>query len=370
MELKLKVLHLSSEKTWRGGEQQIAYLIDELNAMGIENLVAARTDSAFEKYCTSKSINVKVFPFKNSFDLSTALAIKDLCKKEKVDIIHMHSSKSHGIGVLSAVLGNTVPLILSRRVDFVPKQNMLTRWKYNHSAIKRIVGVSDKITSIMKHYVKDPSLCVTVHSGVDLNKFNHQQRTENSLRKEFGIDSRTLLIGNTSALEAHKDYFTFIETIKKLADDGVPLQALIIGEGSLKTQLQEFVREKELTDKVIFTGFRKDITRILPDLDVFLMTSNEEGLGTSVLDAFLAKVPVVATAAGGIPEMVIHEQTGMLAPIGDSGALAGHIKRIFSDDALRRAVVNGASQKVASGFSKEMTAKKTLAVYRDVLGTL
>lgn len=68
--------------------------------------------------------------------------------------------------------------------------------------------------------------------------------------------------------------------------------------------------------------------------------------------------------------MVIHEQTGMLAPIGDSGALAGHIKRIFSDDALRRAVVNGASQKVASGFSKEMTAKKTLAVYRDVLGTL
>lgn len=369
MELKLKVLHLSSEKTWRGGEQQIAYLIDELNAMGIVNLVAARADSAFEKYCTSKSIAVKVFPFKNSFDFSTALGIKDLCKKEKIDIIHMHSSKSHGIGVLSAVLGNRVPLILSRRVDFVPKQNMLTRWKYNHSAIKRIVGVSDKITSIMKHYVKDPSLCVTVHSGVDLHKFN-QQRTENSLRKEFGIDDRTLLIGNTSALEAHKDYFTFIETIKKLVDDGISLQALIIGEGSLKAQLQEFVKEKALTQKVIFTGFRKDITRILPDLDVFLMTSNEEGLGTSVLDAFLAKVPVVATAAGGIPEMVIHEQTGMLAPVADAGALADHIKRIYSDGALRKAIVNGASSKVASSFSKEMTAKKTLAVYREVLGTL
>lgn len=370
MELKLKVLHLSSEKTWRGGEQQIAYLIDELNAMGIENLVAARTDSAFEKYCMSKSINVKVFPFKNSFDLGTALGIKDLCKKEKIDIIHMHSSKSHGIGVLSAVLGNKVPLILSRRVDFVPKQNLLTRWKYNHGAIKRIVGVSDKITSIMKHYVKDPSLCVTVHSGVDLNKFNKEQRIENSLRKEFGIDDRTLLIGNTSALEAHKDYFTFIETIKKLVDDGVSLQALIIGEGSLKTQLQAFAGEKGLTNKVIFTGFRKDITRILPDLDVFLMTSNEEGLGTSVLDAFLAKVPVVATAAGGIPEMVLHEQTGMLAPIADATTLAGHVKRISNDDALRKSVVNGASNKVASSFSKEMTAKKTLAVYREVLGTL
>ena len=66
MTLKLKVLHLSSEKTWRGGEQQIAYLIDELNAMGIENLVAARTDSAFEKYCTSKAIPAKVFPTQSS----------------------------------------------------------------------------------------------------------------------------------------------------------------------------------------------------------------------------------------------------------------------------------------------------------------
>jgi L-malate glycosyltransferase len=368
MKLKLKILHLSSEKTWRGGEQQIAYLIDELNAMDVENLVAARAGSAFEKHCQSNAIKMTAFPFKNSFDVTTALGIKHLCTTEQIDLIHLHSAKSHAIGVLSAMLGNKKPLILSRRVDFVPKRNMLTRLKYNHNAIKRIVGVSDKITSIMKNYVKNPSLCITVHSGVDLEKFGNRP-AENSLRKEFNIAGQTMLIGNTSALEGHKDYFTFIETIKKLAEAGIPVKAFIIGDGSQKERLQEFVKQKELTAHVIFTGFRKDIIRILPDLDLFLMTSNEEGLGTSVLDAFLAKVPVVATKAGGIPEMVIHEKTGMLAPVGDAGTLADHIKRVFHDNTLRDRIIGGASEKV-SEFSKELTAKKTLAVYREVLAAL
>ena len=105
---------------------------------------------------------------------------------------------------------------------------------------------------------------------------------------------------------------------------------------------------------------------MLPCLDVFLMTSNEEGLGTSVLDAFLAKVVVVATAAGGIPEMVIHQESGLLAPVGDAEKLADHIGELISNTSLREQLVRGALQKV-SGFSKEKTAQQTLDHYREVL---
>ncbi len=211
----MKILHLSSEKTWRGGEQQIAYLLDESMRSGVDVLVALRAGSAFEKYCQDKKIPFRSLTFRNSFDFSTAGAIKNICSAEKIDLIHMHSAKSHGIAILSAVLGNRTPMILSRRVDFIPKGNWLTRFKYNHQHIKRIVGVSHMITSMMKAYVHDPSKCITIHSGIDLSKFS-STKPSRDLRDEFKIPVENFIVGNTSALEDHKDHFTFIDTISKL----------------------------------------------------------------------------------------------------------------------------------------------------------
>jgi L-malate glycosyltransferase len=361
----MKVLHLSSEKGWRGGEQQIAYLIQELNGSKVQNIVAARKNSDFETYCREKNIQVFGVPFKSSVDIRTARAIKSICHEFQVDLVHMHSAKSHSLGVLSNVLGNPVPLILSRRVDFVPKHSWFTKWKYNHASIKKILCVSDKINSIMRAYLDQPEKSVTVHSGIDLAKFNRRSNA-NKLRKEFNIPDSIVMIGNSSALEGHKDYFTFIRALHVLIDKKLPVHGFIMGSGSLEKELRQYVTDLSLTEHITFTGFRKDIVEVLPGLDIFLMTSNEEGLGTSVLDAFLAKVVVVATNAGGIPEMVIHEKSGLLAPVGDERMLAGNIERIIADPELRQKLIQGATE-VVQQFSKESTARKTLEIYHEIL---
>jgi glycosyltransferase involved in cell wall biosynthesis len=361
----MKVLHLSSERGWRGGEQQIAYLVDELKDRGVDVYLAVRRNSEFEKYCQQKNIPHKSLPFRNAADFKTAWAIRKLCQEFNPDLLHMHSSVSHGIGVLSALLGNSVPLVLSRRVDFVPKNKWITKFKYNHSSVKRILCVSEKINEIIRAYIRKPEKSITVHSGIDTNKFN-VPRTENLLRKEYAIPSDIFLVGNTSALEGHKDYYTFLNTIAILAELKMPVRAFIIGAGSLEYDLKQYARSKKLDEYVIFTGFRKDILLVLPCLDLFLITSNEEGLGTSVLDAFAAGVPVVGTAAGGIPEMVIHRQTGLLAPIGNSRILAEAAMEIISDRTLRENLLRNAREKLKE-FSKEKTAQKTLAVYREVM---
>ena len=363
--MAVRVLHLSSERTWRGGEQQIAYLIEEQNEHGLDVHIAVKSGSEFEKYCQTKKLPHHTLPFSNSMDFKTAIGIKQLVRKIKPDIIHMHSSKSHGVGVLSAMLGNKVPLILSRRVDFVPKNSWITRFKYNHSSIKKILCVSDTINKIMRSYIRDPEKCITVYSGIDPEKFNFPAQ-ENILKKEFGLDEQTIIIGNTSALEAHKDYYTFLDTIEILVHSKLPVKGFIIGAGSLETKLKEYTREKNLADKVIFTGFRKDILQVLPALDIFLITSNEEGLGTSVLDAFAAGVPVVGTIAGGIPEMVKHSITGMLAPVRNSKGLATAIQEIIKNNSLRNALIKNAREKVKE-FSKKATAEKTIAAYLGVI---
>jgi glycosyltransferase involved in cell wall biosynthesis len=363
--IKIKILHLSSERAWRGGEQQIAYLIDELSLLGVENYVAVRTGSDLENYCEQKKIPFFSLPFRNAVDVKTAWKLKGICKTHSISLMHAHSAKSHSLAVISGVFGNHTPLVLSRRVDFMPSQNWFTRWKYNHPIVKKIICVSHKIRRTMEGFVRQPEKCVTVYSGIDLHKFDgFDNRT--ILRSAYGIDKDYILIGNTSAIDLHKDYFTFVDTIKILVQQQLKVKAIIIGTGPLEDAVKKYVVANHLEDSIIFTGFRKDLKDILKELSIFLMTTRVEGLGTSILDSFLAAVAVVSTNAGGIPEMVIHGKTGMLAEVGDAPGLAAHIIQVINDPKLKTALVAGAKEKVQE-FSKQRTAEQTLLQYQEVL---
>src|SRR5690606_28372567 len=109
---------------------------------------------------------------------------------------------------------------------------------------------------------------------------------------------------------------------------------LAIGQGHLEEELKAYAQEQGVSDKIIFTGFRNDIPQIFPELDVLLFSSRTEGLGSTILDAFACGVPVVSTNAGGIPEIVTNEETGLLAPVGDATALANNVLRVLQDPDL------------------------------------
>lgn len=360
----MKILHLSSESSWRGGEQQIAYLLEESVRLGINIVVACRTGAAFAQRCQDEGWPYYPLSFKNSFDLATAWAIKKICQNEAIDLVHVHSAKSQGVAVLAATLGNSTPLILSRRVDFPIRQNRMTRWKYNHPKVVKIISVSHAIDNIVRSSVLHPERCVTVHSGVDPDRF---VASTGYLRKTFKVPADTLLIGNTSALADHKDYPTFVEAAKVFKQTGIRAKFLIIGDGSLREAVRQDIARHQLEEDVLMTGFLENLDEVLPELDFFLMTSKTEGLGTSVLDAFSCRVPVVATRAGGIPEMVVHEQTGLLAEVGDANTLAAHLNTLVNNPGLVQQLTEAAHRHLLRHFTKARMAQKTVEVYRSVL---
>lgn len=362
----MTILHLSSEATWRGGEQQIAYLIDEHLKMGLNVMVACRSNSSFSEYCKKNNISHFDCPFNGSFDWKTVGEIKKICRENKVDIMHCHSGKSHALAVLSYVRGNKTAIVLSRRVDFPIKSNPWAKWKYNHKSIRKIVCVSDAINSIVKQGVKDQSKVVTVHSGIDFKRFENAKAT-GFLRKKYSVDQDELIIGNTSAIAPHKDYFTFLNTVKILVDEGLKARFFIIGKGPMEDEIKAYCHELGLQDKVLFTGFLNNIEEVLPELDLFLMTSETEGLGTSLIDALAVGVPVLATAAGGIPEVIVDGFSGLLCPVKSPVELAKSVNRLIADSDLKSQLVKNGKQH-AQNFSKKETARKTLAVYNEILG--
>jgi glycosyltransferase involved in cell wall biosynthesis len=368
-DINLKVLHLSSERSWRGGEQQIAYLIDELTGAGIESIVACRTGSAFEAYCIKNSITYKSLPFRNSLDVYSAWQIRLLCRRWQPDILHIHSSKSHSIAWLASLLGNNIPLVLSRRVAFSIRQSSLNIKKYNHPQLRKVICITEAVKKKVLPLLADPSQALVIHSGIDLSHYPPQPVT-NYLKERYQLPANSFLIGTIAAFTKEKDYSTFLLTAEKVIKNAgkqeQEIYFIAMGEGPERSAMEALAEKLQISPRVIFTGFIPEAKAHLQELDLFLFTSTNEGLGTSLLDAFANKVPVVATDAGGIPEIVRHEETGLLAPVGDSSLLAHHIQRLWQDTQFRNQLTQTAFRFVQS-FDKNITAQKTLMVYRNIL---
>jgi len=359
----MTILHLSSALTWRGGEQQVYYLINELNKTGIIQYIAMPLDSELHKKLESEQPHHSLWAYKKESGLNIrfALKIKSFCKKHKIDIIHAHDSHAHTAAFIAALLGNKTKVIISRRVDFHVGQSFLSRWKYNHKSIFKIICVSDAIKDIMSKVIKHKEKLITIYSGIDTLRFPFKNKT-GKLRNILMCSEDTFLVGNTSALADHKDYFTFVDTAQLVLAQLPQVRFAIIGDGPIFNQIKAYIESKNLSQYINLLGFKSNIPELLPDLDVFFMPSKTEGLGTSLLDAMACNVPIVTTHAGGIPELIKHEYNGMLGNVGDAHRLAALIIELYKNHALASQLAINA-QNTLLNFTKEQTAMKTMEVY-------
>lgn len=364
----MRVLHISSPKTWRGGEQQLIYLAEELKLLGVSQVIMCPFNSEVHKYCLKNHLSHVTYFKGFSANPMVAFRVTHVCSKERIDLIHVHDSHAHNFAILSAVLSkNERPIIVSRRVDFAIQGSSMSLFKYNHPNIRKIVCVSGAIRDVMGEFIDDKDKLEVVHSGIDLTRFEHLRRKK-KLRTEFHIPDDYSIIGNVSALAPHKDYFTFINAAKKLVEEGIKAKFIAIGEGPSRKEIEEYIDQQGMQDHIVLTGFRTDVPELLRELDVFLITSKTEGLGTSIIDALASELPVVATKAGGIVEVIEHEVSGLLCEVQNADQLSKAVQRMLSDVQLRNQCVAGGTEKVKQ-FSKGETAKKTFAIYQEVLSS-
>jgi len=359
----MTILHVSTPATWRGGEQQVAYLASALQQLQVDQVILSPEGSVLGARMMESNIPVASFTTRGYLDQALARKISDLCKGKHFDIIHCHDSHAHSAAVMSAALfKNNTPVIVSRRVDFKVSANPLSKWKYNHPSVKKIICVSDTIRTITAPSIKDVSKLAVVHSGIDLAKYSNASK-KRPLISELGLDPNTKIVGNLSALADHKDYPTYLRTAAEVIKEDPTIHFIIAGQGPEEKRIQKMIRSLHLEANVHMLGFRNDIVEVMNSLDLFLITSKTEGLGTIVLEAFAAGVPVVATRAGGIPEMVEDTVTGLLAEPGDIESLKNATLRVLTDPLLKNTFVQNALTRVQD-FSYEATAEKTLEIYR------
>jgi L-malate glycosyltransferase len=360
------VVHVSTQRTWRGGEQQLLYLHERLAARGVPQLVVCAAGSAMERVARARSLRHVPARRRGGVDPLFAWAVAREVRAAGARIVHAHDPHAHAAAVLAAALfGAPGAVVVSRRVVFPVGRGALTRWKYRHASVRRFLCGSSAVAATLDGVV-DGARVRVVHDAIDPDRFGAAVRT-GRLRAEQQVPPGVPLIGTVAALSAEKDPHTFVATAARLVAEGRDARFVLVGEGPLRAEVEAHARRRGLEGRFAVTGFRPDLPQLLPDLDVFLFTSAQEGLGTSILDAQVCGVPVVATAAGGIPEAVLDGVTGLLAPVGDSAALAAAVVRVLDDAALRERLVLAAARRVRSSFTAARMAELTLAVYAEAL---
>lgn len=332
----MKILEVNTEKSWRGGERQTVY-----NAEGLIHLkhdVTLLCLKGFPLSQHAKEKGIKVVEIKNNLGAIWFM----LLSVGKYDMIHTQTA-SNQFHALFSKLFFRVPLVYTRRVDFVPK-GKLTLFKYKNTT--KVIAISNAIKTILKNFGV-PN--VEVISDVAVPKILNKVRAKEFLEQNNYFEKK--IIATTAALVPHKDPITLVRAIHQLSLTRSDFVFLHFGSGVLKQEVEDEIKKLNLQECFILNGFVNDVEDFFSIMDVFVMSSEEEGLGSSVLDAFLYKVPVAATNAGGMKE--IMEGNGLLSKIKDADALAYNINELLSSKDLRDTFTETAYRYVLKNHSNE-----------------
>lgn len=362
----MKILHINTERTWRGGEQQTLYLLRSLKERHVNCHLACQPGSPMAERAVAAGVDVIPIAMHGEADVLAGLRLNRLIRTQHYDIVHAHTSHAHTLAFMASIGANICRLV-TRRVDFTIFRNRflpLNGIKYRYMA-DYYIAISHKIKAVMVADGIAADRIFVVHSGIDLDRF--ETAAGDHLIAEFNLGTDTPVIINVAHLAGHKGQRFLVRAIPHVLQVIPEARFFIIGEGELMAELQALAGSLGINQALTFTGFRTDVGAFYDIADVFVMSSIQEGLGTAMLDALALGKPVVATNAGGIPEIIKDGETGRLVEAGNPWALADGIIQMLAhrDDAQKMAQRGQAV--VKEHFSIEAMTKNNLAVYRQLL---
>jgi glycosyltransferase involved in cell wall biosynthesis len=359
-------LHIDTARTWRGGQNQVLLTVNGLRAIGHRAALVAHPGGELRRRAAEGLELIPIAP-RTEMDLSAAWKLSRLVKTLAPDVIHAHDP--HGVAMASlalslgaaAVKGGRLPvLVASRRVDFHLKGNSFSRWKYRQ--VDCFIAASEAIRQMLVADGVESDRTVTVHEGIDVEHVLAAPAV--NVHEAFFLPHGAPVVGNVAALVPHKGQRYLVDAAHQVVQQVPDARFVILGEGDLREQLEKQVREHHLEKHVLLPGFRTDVLGCIKGFDLFAMSSVTEGLGTSLLDAMACARPIVATTAGGIPEIVEDGVNGLLVPPRDHTSLAHAIGRALKDHELRRRMGEAGLARVNARFTVDRMVEQTADVYR------
>ncbi|MFP5355767.1 MAG: glycosyltransferase family 4 protein [Gemmatimonadota bacterium] len=349
--MSLRVLHVDSGREWRGGQRQVLLLARGQREQGHEPLVVAAPDSPLLHRLRSAGLAASAVRMRADWDVAAARRIRALIRTWRPDIVHAHDARAHALA-MGALLGRPdLPLVVTRRVSFVPRG----RLKYG-PRVARFIAISGAVRDALIRGGVAASRIDLVYSGVPAPSVT----TPRDWRAERRWPRDTVLCGVVGAMTAEKGVRLLAAIAEQLpAELKTRARLVLLGGHAIGPEHLGGVEAYR-------AGFVDEVHRAMAGLDLLWHPSSAEGLGTAVIDAMALEVPPVAFAVGGLPELIVDGESGLLVPPGNVSAFASAVARLLGDPVLRERM-GAAGPARAAEFGVHRMIAGTEQSYRNVL---
>ncbi len=356
---RLSLLYVDTEKFWRGGQEQLFSLMKGMKEAGHDVCLAAPATAPLKDRAAAIGIDTFAFRQRSEFSPLALWRMGRILRSRRFDVVHFNTPKSIIVGAAASWLIPVPVRISSRRVNF-PLSSRFSALKYNLLQ-DGIVTVSDTIRGTLLSAGINPSLVTVIYEGVDLAWIDNLQPVE-PLKQPAEV-----LVGMVAHLSQEKGHSILLRAAACLRERFPEARYLLVGNGELREQLESLTEQLGLRERVRFAGFRSDCEALMKQFDVCCLPSLSEGLSSAILAAMANSLPVVATRVGGIPELVISGQTGLLVEANDSEALAQALAELLSSADLRRLYGAEGRRRVEAHFTISRKLDETERFYSTLL---
>lgn len=357
----MRIMHVDSARTWRGGQNQVLLTAHGMKLRGHEVAIAACRTGELKTRAGEAGMDTRAVEFHGDLSPTAVFGLARELRAFRPEIVHAHDAHALSASLLANRIVRTGMLVASRRVDF-SLRGALSRFKYRQA--KRIIAASRAIAFVLEKDGISKDLIRVVYEGVPDRAPREGGR---EILNSLGVPENYMVVGNIAALTDHKDHLTLIDAAAIVLRRRSDVRFVIAGEGELRPILEQRLHEAGLDGKVLLLGFRSDIDALLPSFTLFCLSSHMEGLGTSLLDAMAFGLPVVATKAGGIPEAVEDGVTGRAVPPRNPVSLAEAMLDLLDNPERRVSMGKAGRASFERRFTVDRMVENTLEVYGELL---
>ena len=360
-------LHLNTARSWRGGERQTLLLLEGLKQRGHHPTLVCPPESPLGQRAQAAGIALQPLSMRNIRDL---MRLRRLIGSLQPHIIHYHTAHAHSSGLLARLgMFTTARTIVHRRVGFSIHRSGfpgLTHFKYGRS-VDRFVVSSQEIRQVLLKDGISAERIEVVYDGVP--PLPDVTTTSTDIRNTIGVPADALLLGSIGSLSKEKGQSYLLDALGLLKDRQQPVHLVLVGAGDEAESLQQLAHQHGIRDRVHLAGFQQpeQISSWLASFDLYLQPSLAEGLCTSILDALQGQLPVIASAVGGIPEVIEDRVTGLLVAPADAKPLAVAIDTLLDDATLSQDLARAGALRAQQRFSADAMIEGNLTVQRELL---
>jgi glycosyltransferase involved in cell wall biosynthesis len=353
-----------------GAESVLLALASRIDTSRFRCLVLLPGDGWLRTQLTKSGIPTLVAKSNAWYDLHLPRVMRDLIRREKVDLVHSHLGDQNFYSCLASRFTGAKVVVSYHGFPTIAERaglrNAAKLWFVRHSA-DAIVVVSEYLRRSLLDLRFPPERVFRIYNGVDADRFH--VATAGRLRAEFKDLNGNKVVGMVANLRESKGYEFFIQAARQVSDSMPHTRFMAIGDFDKKIEprMRQLVQDMSLQDRFFFLGFRADVPEILRDLDIFVLSSVSEGFSLATVEAMAASKPVIVTRSGG-PEEIIEDQcTGLLVPPADSTALAAKICELLAHPERAAVLAQSARAKVESMFTIDKMVQEHEQLYERLL---